>query len=169
MACPSSLGAMGAGASSVSAGVSQSGSSSSTRPSASSSRPLEQAGACRDGTVVVVAGSATAPWETGSSAPANAAPSAATSRKLAIARISANLDLIRKQSCPCSDTPPKAVPARYPLVRASATRAGAPNKGLINRCNIGVTADFQLSRMCSLSCCDLTYEDEEQDGLRARA
>lgn len=41
--------------------------------------------------------------------------------------------------------------------------------GLINVCNIVVTADFQLNRMRSLSCCDLTFEDYEQDGLRARA
>lgn len=30
-------------------------------------------------------------------------------------------------------------------------------------------ADFQPSRMRSLSCCDLSFEDYEQDGLRARA
>ena len=41
--------------------------------------------------------------------------------------------------------------------------------GLINCCNIDVKEDFQASRMRSLSCCDLTYEDYEQDGLRARA
>jgi chromosome segregation ATPase len=46
---------------------------------------------------------------------------------------------------------------------------GAPNKGLINVCDIAVTEDFQSSRMRSLSCCDLAYEDYEQDGLRARA
>jgi chromosome segregation ATPase len=47
--------------------------------------------------------------------------------------------------------------------------AGAPNMGLINRCGIDLPGDFQLSRMRSLSCCDLTVEDYEQDGLRARA
>jgi len=51
----------------------------------------------------------------------------------------------------------------------STTVAAAPNKGLINACNIFVTGDFQPSRMCSLSCCDLSFEDYEQDGLRARA
>lgn len=47
--------------------------------------------------------------------------------------------------------------------------AGAPNMGLINSCSIDLPGDFQLSRMRSLSCCDLTVEDYEQDGLRARA
>src|SRR6476646_2442684 len=152
------------------AGGSRSGSSSSTRPSPSSSSPLAQAGACSEGAAVVVvgAGSATDPWERGS-APAKALPSAATKRKPAKARISAYLVLIPKRPCPCSDTPPWAVSASYPLVRASATRSGAPNTGLINGCNIDVTEDFQASRMRSLSCCDLTYEDYEQDGLRARA
>jgi chromosome segregation ATPase len=51
----------------------------------------------------------------------------------------------------------------------STTASAAPNKSLINACNIFVTGDFQSSRMCSLSCCDLTFEDYEQDGLRARA
>lgn len=32
-----------------------------------------------------------------------------------------------------------------------------------------MTEDFQPSRMCSLSCCDLSFDDYEQDGLRARA
>jgi chromosome segregation ATPase len=39
------------------------------------------------------------------------------------------------------------------------------NQRLQHRCN----EDFQLSRMRSLSCWDLSFEDDEQDGLRARA
>ena len=48
-------------------------------------------------------------------------------------------------------------------------RSAAPNKGLINLCDNIVPGDFQPRRMRSLSCCDLTVEDYEQDGLRARA
>src|SRR4051812_23036028 len=32
-----------------------------------------------------------------------------------------------------------------------------------------VKGGFQASRMRSLSCCDLSFEEDEQDGLRARA
>lgn len=59
----------------------------------------------------------------------------------------------------------------------SATEAAAPNKSLINLCHILVTGDFQPGRMHSLSsrqrkaerASTLTFDEYEQDGLRARS
>ena len=83
-------------ASLVPVGTVQSGSARSMRPSASSSRPLAQAGACSEGTAVVVVateGSVGAPSATGS-APAIPTPRADSARKLASATSSAILALI---------------------------------------------------------------------------
>src|SRR6476659_764302 len=157
VASSSSAGAGAEGASLVSSGASQSGSSSSASPSPSSSSPLAQAGACKEGTAVVVVGS-TAELSDNGSAPAKVVPRAVTTRKLANASRSANLVLIPKRSCPRSNTPPWAVAGSYSLVRASATGLAAPNKALINIWSIAVTADFQLGRMRSLSCCQREAE-----------
>jgi chromosome segregation ATPase len=45
----------------------------------------------------------------------------------------------------------------------------APNMALINVGNIAGTGDFQARRMGSFKLRALTFEDYEQDGLRARA
>jgi chromosome segregation ATPase len=55
------------------------------------------------------------------------------------------------------------------LALTSTTAAAPPNKSLINLWNTAVAGDFQLNRSRSLSCRHLTFEDDEQDGLRARA
>jgi len=105
------------------------------------------------------------------SAPASPAPTAVIAKKAErAAKIDASLVFMPRRDCPLKyPSPGSNRIAGYPLVLSSTTAAAAPNKSLINVCNIAVTADFQSSRMRSLSCCDLTVEDYEQDGLRARA
>ena len=128
-------------ASLVPVGSVQSGSARSIRPSASSSRPLAQAGACSEGTAVVVVaaeGSVGALSASGS-APAIPTPRADSARKLASATSQCDLGSHPNMASVPAATDggnwirtlpmPQARP-RYPFAQGHATAVAVPQHGL---------------------------------------